>query len=315
MSITFPSAPESVADFELDIQNISMLGDDDKLRVILDAQQAQSNTVFLLTKNARRKAARVTEMIYDIDDTLTESGALFIPDETLDLLHESRSAGHKVRTLTGRHQRLVDPLFKRHGNPGFDESYTELGAFRVTGAGRREHFLATPEDERNLVKIRAHVHAMMDDLCARYGVVMQPNLGGEHESLDSHVVLQDGVEMSDTPVIGQIMQEIRNTIPVPGWQVRPSSRDTFDIVRDTITKANAMRRHMRINDMYPHEIGYVDDSENGGDVHEAFEQMTRGVVYGRKSKPSLLLHADIAVAGTANVNPLIRFLNRAHKVG
>lgn len=305
---TYPEA-------RFEVRDISSVSEADRLSAVKELSASSTETVFLLTRDARRKAAAVTHPVYDIDDTLTRSGIPYLPHSTVQLLEQSSSFGQTLLYLTGRHRRLVSPILRAHAQLGA-EAFTELGAFRMRDADHRENFLATPEDERSLLEIRRHVQTLIDDLRREYGVMLKPNLGGDHESLDSHLVERDGVELDENDdVLLRIMARIHQSIPVPGWEVRDSSRDTFDIVPAKITKSNAMAKIIEERGLPHDQVSFADDSPNGADVHRDFPGITRAVIYGRKSRPEMLRHADIVTMGTANVDPLISFLQHSRRAG
>ncbi len=300
-------------DIGYDVMDLSGKPEAERAEIVIDASASAPRTVFLLTRNARRRASVVSHTIYDIDDTLTESGKPEFAKSTADLLQQSPRFAHQVTYLTGRHARLVNPILEKHAAI-HAEAYTELGAFRMREPGRKEHFLATPRHHQELRRIRDYMRERTNDLCRMHGVTLEPNLGGDHDALDSHRIVRNGVELDeDDDVIFRIMAEVHRSLPIPGWEVRDSSRETFDIVPAEITKANAMKEIIQAHRL-PHELfSFADDSPNGADVHRAFPTMTRAVVYGRKSRPEMLRHADIATAGTANADPLIAFLQDAGK--
>lgn len=305
---------------DLIVHDLSPLGEADKKRAIVEQQETingfAGHTVFLMTRDARWKAGRVTVAGYDIDDTLTKAKVPTIPASTLSELRAGRGLQLRPYALTGRTQQLVDPLFLNHdGDPGFDEAYTELGAFRVTRPGEREHFLATAEHERQLVDVRSRVDSITDMLNERHRVILRANLGREHASLDSHAVFRRDDSLPEREDMEHVTGDIRTSVPLAGWEVKISGRNTFDIVPGGISKARAMEKILEQYGVPATQTAYMEDSSNGLDALQRYPEMLRCVVYGHNSRPELLDHADIVSIGTANALPLIRFLNQAKRAG
>ncbi len=308
------------ASADLRVHDLSELSEADKHRVIFEQRDRingyAGHTVFLMTHDARRKAARVTVAGYDIDDTLTGAKVPTIPEPTLTELREGRGLGLRPFALTGRTQQLVDPLYLNHdGDPGFDEAYTELGAFRVVRPGERENFLATPEHERQLVEVRARIDAIMTAVNERHDVILRANFGRQHGSLDSHMVFRRDESLPEFDHMERVTSDIRTSVPLAGWDVKISGKNTFDYVPSVISKSRAMEKILDQYGVPADQMAYMDDALNGLDVLERYHEALRCVPYGHNSRPQMLDHADVVSIGTANALPLIRFLHQAKRAG
>lgn len=312
------SAP--LEDRTVNIIDLSSLGESERRAAVLaegpKLNGTANTTIFQLTRDARRKAADVVLAGYDLDNTLTGARQPHIPDTTLAELRDGRTLGISSFSLTGRTQELVDPLYHNHDNdPGFAVAYTELGAFRVDRPGAREHFLATRQHELELLNIRKRIDELMDSVRRQFNVTLLPNLGRTHASLDSLAAVLDDGSHPDRRHLERVTAYIRESVGVNGWNVHISGGNTFDYVPHGISKGKAMPRILEEHGVTAGQASYLEDSPNGADVLRQNPAMLRGIVYGADSRPELLDHADIASWGTANADPLIRYIHDAKRAG
>lgn len=267
------------------------------------AQEDSAERIFLISGDKQcmlAKALRIRRGIYDIDDTLTPSGIEALPENVVSLLRSHRGVDIRSAALTGRHAELIKPLYENHdGDPGLEYALAELGAFKLDKSGKRDYHLSNPALESQLAAVRAHMPFLQGELRQMHGVTFAPNLGGIHQSLDSHIIYREGSELADKDVLKGIIAYIRDQLKMKGWEVRPSSRHTIDIVPAIITKDGALAKHLPEEGLLPEEVSYAEDSSNGQKVFERFPGMMRVAVVGSKTPDELIEHADVAVTDIA----------------
>lgn len=292
------------------ISDISKETTEKRIAIVREAQQECGQRIFLLNGDVHQKAANMLLGLYDIDDTLTPSGVETLPEEVIEMLHTHRDNGIRSAALTGRHEELIQPLYANHNDdPGLEFALAELGAFRFNPNGPRAYHLSNEQWEAQLGEVRSRMPQIQEELRAKYrGVTFEKNLGGVHQSLDSHSIYLDGIELSDSAILRGIITDIRTQLGMHGWEVRSSSRFTIDIVPGVITKSRAMQKLLQEEGLNASQVGYAEDSNNGKDVFIEHPHILRAAIVGSKTPDELIHHADIATTDVASYQRFVQWV-------